>query len=147
MERYILQQSQSAPNRWVLTDTQEGVVITFEKNHFNDSQKVTFLDDVNAEAVEIATILRKMTDWLVEEHPDLVADEKRREVRKGIGAALKRMREEQGITVRQLSELSGLPISQLSRIENGRANPTLDSITTIATCLGLRVEIRDSSEL
>lgn len=46
MNKYILQKSSTRPNGWVLTDRENGIVITFDEGLFNESQKVTFLEDV-----------------------------------------------------------------------------------------------------
>ena len=42
-----MQKSSTRPNGWVLTDTENGIVVTFDDGNFNDTQKVTPLDDVN----------------------------------------------------------------------------------------------------
>ena len=43
---YIIQKSSTLPNGWVLTDKKHGIVVTFEDGQFNESQKVTILEDV-----------------------------------------------------------------------------------------------------
>lgn len=68
-KRYILQKSQDLPDRWVLTDTREGVVIRFEEHRFNDTQHVTLLDDSrllrDADAAnKIAHIMQEMGGWM-----------------------------------------------------------------------------------
>lgn len=69
MSKYILQKS-THPNKWVLTDRENGVVITFEQGKFNDTQKVTSLENINKTAEELATILKEMGEWAVEHHSD-----------------------------------------------------------------------------
>lgn len=69
MSKYILQKS-TQPNKWVLTDTENGVVITFENGKFNDTQKVTLLENANKTAEELAKILKEMGEWAVEHHAD-----------------------------------------------------------------------------
>ena len=69
MSKYILQKS-TQPNKWVLTDTENGVVITFEQGKFNDTQKVTLLENTNKTAEELAKILKEMGEWVVEHHSD-----------------------------------------------------------------------------
>lgn len=66
----IIQQSSTQPNSWVLTDTENGVVITFENGKFNDTQKVTLLEDANKTAEELAKILKEMGEWAVKHHSD-----------------------------------------------------------------------------
>lgn len=69
MSKYILQKS-TQPNKWVLTDTENGVVITFEQGKFNDTQKVAMLEDTNKTAEELAKILKEMGEWAVKHHAD-----------------------------------------------------------------------------
>lgn len=69
-ERFILQESET-PNWWICTDKINGVVIKFKHKMFNESQKVTALEDFDLEEVGVtgvARILREMADWLVENH-------------------------------------------------------------------------------
>ena len=67
MNKYILQKSKH-PNKWVLTDTENGVVITFEKGKFNETQKVTMLDDTRLTANELAKVMRELGEWAVRHH-------------------------------------------------------------------------------
>ena len=67
MDKYIIQQS-TRPNKWVLTDTENGVVITFEDGKFNDTQKVTMLDGTHLTANELATAMRELGEWVVRYH-------------------------------------------------------------------------------
>lgn len=69
MNKYMIQQS-THPNKWVLTDTENGVVITFEQGKFNDTQKITMLENTNKAAEELAAILKEMGEWAVEHHAD-----------------------------------------------------------------------------
>ena len=74
LKKYILQQSSTQPNGWVLTDTLHGVIITFIEGEFNDTQKVTVLDNTPADtynANDLACILRKMGDWIVRHHSSI----------------------------------------------------------------------------
>lgn len=69
MSKYILQKSTQTKS-WVLTDTENGVVITFEQGKFNDTQKVTLLENTNKTAEELAKILKEMGEWAVKHHAD-----------------------------------------------------------------------------
>ena len=69
--RYRLQRSTFNPKFRVLTDVQEQVVITFESGHFNDSQRVTFLNDyAKPSPLALARVLRLMGDALVAMCPE-----------------------------------------------------------------------------
>ena len=72
-QRYILQQSRDLPNWWVLTDIIEGVVIRFEEHKFNETQRVTILDESNLQhdpdaANKVAHIVQEMGKWLYRCH-------------------------------------------------------------------------------
>lgn len=68
MNRYIIQQSSTQPNKWVLTDKCNGIVVTFEDGAFNSTQKVTMLDDTRLTANELAKVMREMGEWVVKYH-------------------------------------------------------------------------------
>lgn len=68
MDKYIIQQSNTHPNKWVLTDREKGVVITFEDGAFNSTQKVTLLDDTHLTSNELAKAMREMGEWVVRYH-------------------------------------------------------------------------------
>lgn len=73
MERFRLEKSQLKKGWWVLTDTVNLVVITFEEGRFNETQKITQIEgggnytsmnDVMAQV----RIIREMSDWLAINH-------------------------------------------------------------------------------
>lgn len=68
MNRYIIQQSSTHPNKWVLTDTTNKIVVTFENGAFNSTQKVTMLDDTRLTANELAKVMRELGEWVVKYH-------------------------------------------------------------------------------
>lgn len=68
MNKYILQKS-AHPNKWVLTDKENGVIITFEEGNFNNSQKVTMLEDApKLSPIDLARIVRKLGEWGARHH-------------------------------------------------------------------------------
>ncbi|WP_424785723.1 DNA breaking-rejoining protein [Prevotella pallens] len=67
MNKYIIQKS-THPNKWVLTDKENGVIITFEDGKFNETQKVTLLDDTRLTANELAKVMRELGEWIVRHH-------------------------------------------------------------------------------
>ncbi len=75
---YKLDKSKSDPNSWVITNPKSGVVIRFKEGEFNETQKVTVLDDVSKNAnpfqlaASMARDVREMTDWLVKNHPEII---------------------------------------------------------------------------
>lgn len=69
MRRFILEKSQDLPEWWVLTDTENLVVLKFKEHEYNESQQVTFIDDDQSVieklgAQGIAQILREMGDYM-----------------------------------------------------------------------------------
>lgn len=68
MDKYIIQQSSTHPNKWVLTDTTNKIVVTFEDGAFNSTQKVTMLDDTHLAANELAKVMRELGEWVVRHH-------------------------------------------------------------------------------
>lgn len=68
MSKYIIQKSSTLPNGWVLTDKENGIVVTFEDGEFNETQKVTPLEDVNHTPQELAHIMRELGEWVVRHH-------------------------------------------------------------------------------
>ena len=67
MDKYIIQKS-THPNKWVLTDTTNKIVVTFEDGAFNSTQKVTMLDDTQLTANELAKVMRELGEWAVKYH-------------------------------------------------------------------------------
>lgn len=67
MSKYIIQQS-THPNKWVLTDTTNKIVVTFEDGAFNNTQKVTMLDNTHLTANELAKAMRELGEWVVRHH-------------------------------------------------------------------------------
>ncbi|MGK2880477.1 MAG: helix-turn-helix domain-containing protein [Mycobacterium sp.] len=53
-----------------------------------------------------------------------------------LGRAIRGLRRDRGLTLTQLSETSGLSVPFLSQVENNRANPSLQSLASIAHALG-----------
>jgi len=68
MNKYIIQKS-THPNKWVLIDKENGVIITFEEGNFNNSQKVTMLEDApKLSPIDLARIMRKLGEWGARHH-------------------------------------------------------------------------------
>lgn len=65
----IIQQSSTQPNSWVLTDTENSVVIVFEDGRFNETQKVTMLEDApKLSPIDLARIVCKLGEWGARHH-------------------------------------------------------------------------------
>lgn len=69
MKRFRLEKSQDLPGWWVLTDTENLVVLKFKEHEFNESQQATFIDDDQSVLEKLGTqgiarILREMGDYM-----------------------------------------------------------------------------------
>lgn len=67
MRRFRLEKSKEQDGWYVLTDTENMIVYKFQEHRFNETQRVTFLDETihnRREAHEIARMLRESGDYL-----------------------------------------------------------------------------------
>lgn len=67
MSRFRLDKSTEQDGWYVLTDTENMIVYRFQEHRFNETQRVTFLDETihnRREAHEIARMLREAGDYL-----------------------------------------------------------------------------------
>jgi y4mF family transcriptional regulator len=58
-----------------------------------------------------------------------------------IGEAIKKRRELLGLLQPQLATISGISRRTIQLVENGKANPSLDTLLKIADPLGLTIEL------
>lgn len=73
LDRFTLYRSSEDPSWWVCTDQENGIVCRFKWHQFNETQKMTFLEDVEQpDAMAIARLMREMGDWLGEHHQDKI---------------------------------------------------------------------------
>lgn len=73
MARFKLKKSTQHPGWWVCTDTESMIVCRWHDHQFNDTQKVTILNDnQNPDVMALARAMREMGDWLGENHHDKV---------------------------------------------------------------------------
>ena len=86
---------------------------------------------------------RKFSDFMREveaearrEDPQAVAELAAFDAHFKLAAELVLLRKRRGLSQRQLSSKSGIQQAEISRIEGGRANPTLETISVLARSLG-----------
>lgn len=71
-EGFILQESET-PGFWVVTDTINNLVCRFLERNFNETQKITDLNDNPiTDPLILATALREIGDLLYSRHPELI---------------------------------------------------------------------------
>lgn len=58
-----------------------------------------------------------------------------------IGVILRKLRKQKGFSLREFAKLSGLSHSFISDIENGRCNPSIESLHKIADALDVKPHI------
>ena len=68
-----------------------------------------------------------------------------RRLHSDVAAMLARARQRAGLSQVQLAEQSGIGQSEISRIENGQANPTLDTLDRLAGPLKVRLMVVDDT--
>lgn len=144
MPRYLLQKSDTRPYGWVLTDTELGIVQQFDEGNYNDSQKTTILDDSLTDAQTIAEALRKMSDWLRDNHYEIIFTSPQRikaAARISIGEKIRELREQRGYSLRYLAKITGFSYDNISRIEHGRYNVTVDNLALLADALGAKLSL------
>ena len=73
----MLEESQSLPGWWVLTDTENEIVVRFKDKDFNGTQKVTPLNDDGVTLAKVggeqgvARVMREMGEYMARYHGDI----------------------------------------------------------------------------
>lgn len=70
-----------------------------------------------------------------QEQPDRVSTRRQR-----LGAAIRSLRQQQGLTLSQLAAKAEVSVSYLSRLENGRSTPSFTLLARLANALGVDVD-------
>ena len=142
--RYNLKESSEHSFGWVLTDTELGIVVTFEEGNFNDSQEMVVLDGIPEQfrgmsATELTKALNgavsDLVEWLRNNHPELIFTSPKKvkeRARQSIGSSIKSLREEYGESQRDLAKAIGIDQGHLARIESGKYSVGIDILAMIA---------------
>lgn len=70
--KFILQRSTTRPDGWVVTDTENGIVIRFDDGDFNGSQKVSLLNETHEyDLNSLARLVREIAEWTNYYHAEL----------------------------------------------------------------------------
>lgn len=70
--RYDFQPSKEREGWYVVTDKKDLVVVIFEKGRFNETQRITRLDDTLPDPLTAASALRAIADYLQKYHPEVL---------------------------------------------------------------------------
>jgi len=87
--------------------------------------------------------LRRVEVEAEAEGPEAVAELEALRDHYRLARELARRRQSLGWTQLRLSEVSGIPQSEISRIERGRANPTLLTVSRLSRALGVRLCVQE----
>jgi len=86
--------------------------------------------------------LREVEEEAQREGPHAVAELRAFGAHFKLAAELILPRRQRGLTQRQLSTKSGVQQAEISRMEGGRANPTVTTLSALASALGAELGIR-----
>lgn len=144
--RFKLQKSESLPNWWVLTDIDNMIVVRWEHGKFNDTQKVSPIEDADLRAKfgdnlaqELARIMAEIADYLRDFHYEKVFE---LNARQRLGAKIMALRNERGYKIRALAELCDVNKATIVNIEQGRFSPRYEIVERIVKELGAKIEIK-----
>ena len=126
-----------------LTDEANGISVTWEVGKFNETQQFdTSGFDLQKWGIEsaniIATIIRRMTDWLADNYRELVEPLNDRQL---FGQKMARLRKNKLLSIRELAELSGFATNTILSIEKGKFSPRFEIVEKILSVLGAHLEI------
>ena len=85
---------------------------------------------------KFSDFMKELEEETRREGPAAVAEAAAMKGQFELAAELILLRRRRGLTQRQLAATSGIQQSEISRIEGGRANPTLQTLSALARCLG-----------
>lgn len=141
-QRFVLQPSQE-PGFWVATDKDNGIVVKFREHQFNETQQITLLNGDTfksaEEAMNVATYLRELSDWLRDNHYNKVMPPV--SIRLIIGDRIRQLRTAQNLTQQQLADLAGVTKANICNIERGAYSVGLDVLNKIATALHAEIQL------
>lgn len=141
--RFKLEKSTRSKDGWVLTDTENLVVIRFKEHQYNNTQKISILEESdltnNPSAASImATIMREMGDYMASNHYCIAMPYN---VRIAIGQRIKKLRLQSHLSQRDLASLTGCTNANIANVELGKYSVGLDVLSNIAEKLGCNVEL------
>lgn len=140
---YLVIEPCDDPDYYTLRDEENGISVTWRVGAFNETQKFDAsgfdLNKYGAESAQIiATITRRMGDWLYENYPELVFELNDRQL---FGLKIARIRRSKGISIRELAQRSECSPSTIVNIEQGKFSPRVEIVEKILSILGCRLEI------
>lgn len=131
-------------DKLIATDTDNAIVVKFRAHAYNTTQEVHVIDESDFAGVDgalrLATCLRELSEWLYQEHREILFPDKE-QARRWLGERIKQLRTEQGFTQEQLAGRVGITKSNICNIEAGKYSVGFDILIKIATALGTKLEL------
>lgn len=124
---------------WCCNDIEYHYSLRFKEQTRLEEQEVELGKGIKP-TTHMATAMREMADWLIENHAELVYSEVEYN-RLRIGRRIAALRKEQGLTQGDLATASGLSQSHVARIERGMYSLGIDTLYKIAKPLGKEIEL------
>jgi DNA-binding XRE family transcriptional regulator len=97
-------------------------------------------------ATEFADLMKQIEEEAAAEGSDAVAELEAFRTRYQLARELMAARRLKNLTQEGLAELSGVGQSEISKIESGRANPTIGTLTAITCALGTEIHLVPGGE-
>lgn len=133
MERFKLYRFDD--KTYVCKDDACGIVCTFEKHKFNETQEFK-IEGKMADVTMIARSTREMSDWIANNFYNIAMPVNHR-VR--IGQEIKALRMVSSLSQAELGERADLEQSHIARIETGRYSAGIDTLQAIAETMGYQL--------
>lgn len=143
MERFILSKSSTDLRVWVIEDTTNGITCTFEVHKFNETQKVTFIGEVQeTDVAKLASIMQEIDEWL-HDNAYFIAMPLRDEsdVNAYIGQQVRCIRLAKGWSKYRLSKNTGVTETHIVKIESAANAPGVQILYKLASALGTDFDI------
>ena len=138
---FVLDQVEES--KWKLTDEANGISVAWLTGSFEETQQFDAsgfnLQRYGMESAQIiATITRRMTDWLVDNYPELMQELNERQL---FGLEMARLRRNKCLPIRELAERCGCSTATIVNIEKGKFSPRLEIVQQILTAMDCHLEI------
>ena len=131
-------------DKWKLTDEVSGIRIEWKAGEYKKTRTFSdFYFDRRKYSWEesekiIVTILQHMTDWLVDNYPQLLQELNERQL---FGLEMARLRRNKCLPIRELAERCGCSTATIVNIEKGKFSPRLEIVQQILAAMDCHLEI------
>lgn len=128
---------------WVLTDTENGVVLKFEQHKFNETQEVTILEDKEMSpniAQNLASILQDFGQWMWENAYYIGAPLD--DTRAWCSVMIRRAMEETDTSKEELALKSGFRERNIEKVLDGEFTLKVYDFVRLLSAMGKRIVIK-----